>query len=136
MELTKGNVTHALRVQEARDMADLEWWLPVGVDDRRSILQEGLLSGINKFLEYHVRTTTEMNIQDILTGVASMSHLVEFYLQENLGKDSVSFLLEQGREDDCDSVLLVLNVNGFSVTVVDGHQLRGRRVPVFFLLCQ
>lgn len=31
-------------------MADLEWWLSVGVDDLRGILQMGLLSGINKLL--------------------------------------------------------------------------------------
>lgn len=77
--------------------------------------------------------------QSSVTGWLQVWHSCDgrrFYLQENLGIDSVSFLLEQGRENDCDSVLLVLNVDGFSVTVVDGHQLRGRWVPVVFLLCQ
>lgn len=42
-------------------MADLEWWLSVGVDDLGGILQMGLLSGINKLLQDNVGATIDIS---------------------------------------------------------------------------
>jgi hypothetical protein len=69
-EQNKCNVTLALRVQETRNMTNLQWGFAVRVDDLGCVLQMRLLSGIHEFLK------------------------------EDFGKDAVSLFLEQCRKDD------------------------------------
>ena len=50
MKFTESDIALVFGIQEARDMANLQWGFPVGVDHLRCILEVGLLASVHKFL--------------------------------------------------------------------------------------
>lgn len=109
-EENKCHIANVFSSSKARDVADLEGWVSVRVQDLGSVLDRGLTPGIDEFLQNPIRSGP---VQDI----SSLT-----YLQEHLAKDSISLFLEHSREDNSDTIRSCLDIDRFLVSVVDGHQ--------------
>lgn len=127
-------------------MSHLERRFSVRVEDLRRALNCRLSSRIDEFLR-------ALSLRDLKLEEKEVAHL-----QEDLAKDAIGLLLENGAEDYCDSIdagididgffrsvqvsrCLAVHVSGRNVPVMDRHELRrsslsvGRRICLQLPLC-
>lgn len=71
-------------------------------------------------LQFQRRISSEEHLRRILNSTSSRIHEL---LDEDLSKHSVRLLSENSAKDDSDSVMTGLDVDGFLLAIMDGHDL-------------
>ena len=108
-EENKGHVANVFRVPQTGDVPDFQRGLPVCEQDLGRVLDLRQPARVHKFLNRCVRTWESHEISK------------QGYLEENFSKDTVGLFPKDCGEDDGDPVVRGLNIDGFLITIMDGH---------------
>lgn len=108
-EENKGHVANVFRVPQTGDVPDLQRGLPVCEQDLGRVLDLRQPARIHEFLKRCVSAWESHEISK------------QMYLEENFSKDTVGLFSKDCGEDDGDPVVRGLNIDGFLITIMDGH---------------